>query len=160
MLIATCLSRFFCVLVNTILFFRRPSSTTSTGEGAAKKSARNSKPDSGQVQRTPTQSNSGQSCLSPRTPDSLPSPSVAVTTSPSIAPSIRFTDSVLSYRSSATALSRTKNALTPTRKLDHSVSKSDNSGRQVFISAFRTKEFEGKTFGFDCVLTRKGCEIW
>uniref|UniRef100_F6XLX0 Serine/threonine-protein kinase PLK4 n=1 Tax=Ciona intestinalis TaxID=7719 RepID=F6XLX0_CIOIN len=56
------------------------------------------------VSRTPTRS--PEPVSTPRTPDSLPTPSIAPTTSPSAAPPIHFTESVLSYRSSATAMSR------------------------------------------------------
>ena len=125
----SCLENFLLIETIYLIYSRRPTST-STDSMATKRVEKSSKSNVDEAtQRTPTQNNTGQSCVSPRTPDSLPSPSVAVTTSPSVAPSIRFTDSVLSYRSSATALSRTKSAITPTRKLDHLASKSDNAGK-------------------------------
>nr|XP_018670432.1 serine/threonine-protein kinase PLK4-like isoform X1 [Ciona intestinalis] len=76
---------------------RRPTNETTRTTNLTKTSLRD-KPS------TPTRS--PEPVSTPRTPDSLPTPSIAPTTSPSAAPPIHFTESVLSYRSSATAMSR------------------------------------------------------
>ncbi|CAK8697491.1 unnamed protein product [Clavelina lepadiformis] len=107
---------------------RRPnssssSSSTSSSKASSKETSNaNQENNNNNAYQTPTRNDVGQSCRSPRTPDSLPSPSIAPTTSPSTAPPIRFTESVLSFRSNATAMSRSKSVVTATRKLESSSS--------------------------------------
>ncbi|XP_039263219.2 serine/threonine-protein kinase PLK4-like isoform X2 [Styela clava] len=85
---------------------RRPAHVANTNANKASGSSSqssNTRPTTPpKKDRGPTQSSVPPDCLSP---NSLPSPSVALTTSPSIAPPIRITESVLSYNTVATGVS-------------------------------------------------------